>query len=252
MARSTPTWNPILSMSDKDFMQQMEQVQSGYTPPPLPYQELGESVPLAQNQITDATPLPRFANAIQEPVTELLAPLPAKGTKPPLKTAGKWFNATDNMGAAVAGYERPESMDFTDLIMFAENTTPHAISPSGARSRMQVLPSTFKQPGFGLKPGTDEDFEDTYKVEAFGREYAKKMHEEFGGDAGIAALAYNQGIGNAKSWLADIKQGKKPKIPLEGQRYVKRIQPYLPQDYSYLYPDLRQEELAATYRKNKG
>lgn len=68
---------------------------------------------------------------------------------------------------------------------------PNAVSPAGARGRMQVMPETAKNPGFGIKPsnGTPED------DERVGRELIQHNVKRYAGDLGKAWAAYNAGGG---------------------------------------------------------
>ncbi len=87
-------------------------------------------------------------------------------------------------------------------------------SPAGAQGRMQVMPGTSRDPGFGIRPAREGDVEDLARV---GREYYTKMLERYD-DPKIAAIAYNWGPGNTDKWLssgADMK-----KLPAETRNYV--------------------------------
>jgi len=87
-------------------------------------------------------------------------------------------------------------------------------SPAGAQGRMQVMPGTSRDPGFGIRPAREGDVEDLARV---GREYYTKMLERYE-DPKIAAIAYNWGPGNTDKWLssgADMK-----KLPAETRNYV--------------------------------
>lgn len=64
-------------------------------------------------------------------------------------------------------------------------------SSSGARGRMQVLPSTARDPGYGIKP-SDGSLEDDARV---GREYYGKLVGVNGGDKRKAMAAYTDGQG---------------------------------------------------------
>lgn len=246
------TWNPILNMSDEVFteMPVPQSVPSG----PLDFSMFSEApvtAPEMRNLVDPSQAYPISVQELVEPATEVLDQnTNYNWTQPPLKGPTKWIKATDNAKATFAGYTEPPEPGLKGLILFAENSTANAISPTGARSRMQVLPSTARQPGYGLKGLTPEEFEDTHIVEQFGNQYLGVVNKEMGGDTGWTAFAYNQGIGKAKEIQAALKAGKRPKIPLEGQKYVAKLQPYLDKDYSYLYPDVVQQKLAQTYRQS--
>jgi soluble lytic murein transglycosylase-like protein len=93
-------------------------------------------------------------------------------------------------------------------------------SPKGARFAMQVMPSTARDPGYGLRPANVNDPADMNRL---GREYADKMAELFGGDPAKTAAAYNAGPGrlgkalrrNGNNWLGAM--------PAETRAYVPRV-----------------------------
>lgn len=87
-------------------------------------------------------------------------------------------------------------------------------SPAGAQGRMQVMPATSRDPGFGIRPAKEGDVEDLARV---GREYYTKMLDRYQ-DPKIAAIAYNWGPGNTDKWLsagADMSR-----LPAETRNYV--------------------------------
>lgn len=87
-------------------------------------------------------------------------------------------------------------------------------SPAGAQGRMQVMPGTSRDPGFGIRPAKEGDVEDLARV---GREYYTKMLDRYQ-DPKIAAIAYNWGPANTDKWLssgADMSR-----LPTETRNYV--------------------------------
>lgn len=87
-------------------------------------------------------------------------------------------------------------------------------SSAGAQGRMQVMPATSRDPGFGIRPAKEGDVEDLARV---GKEYYAKMLERYG-DPKVAAIAYNWGPGNTDNWL---KSGAGiDKLPRETRNYV--------------------------------
>ena len=93
---------------------------------------------------------------------------------------------------------------------------PDAVSPKGARGRMQVLPSTAKDPGFGVTAARDSSEKEYTRV---GKDYLKAMVKRYGPEAGL--VAYNWGPGNAEKW---IKGGRdKSKLPDETRDYLIKV-----------------------------
>jgi len=87
-------------------------------------------------------------------------------------------------------------------------------SPKGAMGRMQVMPNTSRDPGFGVTPAKDKSPEELARV---GRDYANALKQYYKGDEKLAAMAYNWGPGRVNDWLAG---GKKGKVPGETRQYA--------------------------------
>jgi hypothetical protein len=82
-----------------------------------------------------------------------------------------------------------------------------------AKGEMQVLDSTARDPGYGIRPARPNDPDDLARV---GREYFGKMLDKYR-DPKLAAIAYNWGPGNTDKWLM---AGADPaKLPRETQKY---------------------------------
>lgn len=100
--------------------------------------------------------------------------------------------------------------------MMAESGgNPNAVSPAGALGRMQVMPATAANPGFGIRPsnGTAADHE------RVGREYRAAMQKRYQGDPAKMWAAYNAGpgrvdkaLGSGPEWLSHM--------PAETRAYV--------------------------------
>ena len=93
-----------------------------------------------------------------------------------------------------------------------------AVSPKGARGRMQVMPATARQPGYRVKPARDESEEEYTRV---GRDYAMALLNHYGGDLEATLVAYNYGPGNANKWIASGR--KKSDLPEETRNYITRV-----------------------------
>jgi hypothetical protein len=87
-------------------------------------------------------------------------------------------------------------------------------SPKGARGRMQVMPGTQRDPGFGVRPAQNDSPEELARV---GEDYALAMRKKYGNDRD-AMMAYNWGPGNVDKWIAG---GRDPSaVPSETRNYL--------------------------------
>ena len=93
---------------------------------------------------------------------------------------------------------------------------PDAVSSKGARGRMQVLPSTAKDPGFGVTAARDSSEKEYTRV---GKDYLKAMVKSYGPEAGL--VAYNWGPGNAEEWIRGGRD--KSKLPDETRNYLIKV-----------------------------
>ena len=93
-----------------------------------------------------------------------------------------------------------------------------AVSPKGARGRMQVMPATARQPGYRVKPARDESEEEYTRV---GRDYAMALLNHYDGDLEATLVAYNYGPGNANKWIASGRN--KSDLPKETRDYITKV-----------------------------
>lgn len=95
---------------------------------------------------------------------------------------------------------------------------PNAISPAGAMGRMQVMPATARDPGFGIRPsnGTPAD------LERVGREYRAAMQNRYGGDLAAMWSAYNAGPGRTDAAMQRHGANWLNYMPAETRAYVAR------------------------------
>jgi len=102
--------------------------------------------------------------------------------------------------------------------MMAESRgDPNAVSPKGARGLMQVMPSTARDPGFGIRASNGTQADDV----RVGREYRAAMQKRYDGDPAKMWAAYNAGPGRVDAalsaggdWLS--------RLPAETRNYVAR------------------------------
>jgi hypothetical protein len=83
---------------------------------------------------------------------------------------------------------------YARLINQESGWDPNAVSPTGAIGLTQFLPSTAKDPGYGVAPL--DDIHDPNEQLRGGAEYLKAMLDRYGGDTNKALAAYNGGAGN--------------------------------------------------------
>lgn len=85
-------------------------------------------------------------------------------------------------------------------------------SPKGAQGRMQVMPGTQADPGFGVRPAADNSPEEIARV---GRDYLAAMVKRYDGDVAKAAAAYNWGPGAVDKAVKSAQEnaGKGEAVP---------------------------------------
>jgi membrane-bound lytic murein transglycosylase MltF len=86
---------------------------------------------------------------------------------------------------------------------------PTAVSPKGALGRLQVMPATADNPGFGIEPAKDHSPEELERV---GKSYLKAMLDRYPGRPDLALAAYNAGPGRADKWanVTAAQEGGRP------------------------------------------
>lgn len=90
-------------------------------------------------------------------------------------------------------------------------------SPAGAQGRMQVMPGTNTDPGYGVTPARDGSLEERARV---GRDYLAAMMRTYGNDPAKAWAAYNWGPGNLDRATAQYGGNWLQAAPAETQQYV--------------------------------
>lgn len=117
---------------------------------------------------------------------------------------------------------------------------PEAKSPAGAYGLMQLTPATFGEIAeeLGLPPCSDI-FDPAVNIRC-GTYYLKTLLKRFP-EPSTALAAYNAGIGNVSSWLADPRYSHDGRtlhtIPFpETREYVKRVL-FVQKIYENLYPN---------------
>lgn len=83
---------------------------------------------------------------------------------------------------------------------------------------MQVMPSTARDPGFGIRPSNGTPADDV----RVGREYRAAMQSKYGGDLRKMWGAYNWGPGNMDAALAQHGDNWLQHAPAETRNYIAR------------------------------
>lgn len=84
---------------------------------------------------------------------------------------------------------------------------------------MQVMPSTARNPGFGVTPAQSNAPAEVNRV---GREYRAAMQQRYGGDLAKMWAAYNWGPGNLDAALAQHGDNWLSAAPSETRNYIRR------------------------------
>src|ERR1700761_3959735 len=136
----------------------------------------------------------------------------------PIGLAGSPSSGASGAG----GYPNPGGL-FGAVQTAESNNNPNAVSPAGARSLMQLLPSTAANPGFGITPAKDDSPEENQRV---GQQYLLAMLGKYNGNVPLALAAYNAGPGTVDQAIQKV--GNDPQAVLsvlkpETQAYVPRV-----------------------------
>lgn len=104
-----------------------------------------------------------------------------------------------NAGQPPAGADSDQLLQWLlpHVIRQESGGDPNAVSPKGALGRLQVMPATAANPGFGIEPAKDHSPEELERV---GKAYLKAMLDRYPGRPDLALAAYNAGPGRADKW----------------------------------------------------
>ena len=84
---------------------------------------------------------------------------------------------------------------------------------------MQVLPSTARDPGFGVTPAQRDNPAEFNRV---GREYLQALHRRYGGNPARMWAAYNMGPGALDNALAKYGDDWLSHVPSSVRSYVRK------------------------------
>lgn len=180
----------------------------------------------------------------------------------------KGASVATNIVQSTQSTVNPSDMDrLTNVIMGQESGGKDTnaqggilTSPKGAQGRMQVMPATNKDPGFGVRPAADDGPEERARV---GRDYLGAMVKRYNGNIAMAAAAYNAGPGAVDKAVNDAKSNAGAgeqvsqdawvaSLPKETRAYVANVTAKMsnPVTSSPIRPSL--EELHQTARAQLG
>ena len=92
-------------------------------------------------------------------------------------------------------------------------------SPKGALGEWQVMPSTARDPGFGLRPANPNDPNDLARL---GQQYRQKMQQRYGGNLPKMWGAYNAGPGTIDRLTSRYGDNWLDYAPRETRNYINR------------------------------
>lgn len=105
---------------------------------------------------------------------------------------------------------------FTAQLQQESRFRADAVSPVGARGPGQIMPATWRDPGFGLS--FEGNIDDPYANIEAAAKYQRAMLDRYNGDTRKALAAYNWGAGNADNWSGDPAA-----LPEETRSYIASI-----------------------------
>lgn len=110
----------------------------------------------------------------------------------------------------------PRYLALLPRVMHQESRgNPNAVSPKGARGKMQVMPHTSINPGFGVTPAKNNSPQEQERV---GREYLAAMLIRNKWDVPAALYAYNAGPGAQEKYAAGQRG-----MPRETRDYIRNV-----------------------------
>jgi soluble lytic murein transglycosylase len=96
-------------------------------------------------------------------------------------------------------------------------------SPTGALGKYQILPSTAKDPGFGITPISDLVKAPEAEHKRFATDYLSAMLKEFGNDMEKALAAYNAGPAVVRNAIDIDPINWKRHISVEAKNYINKF-----------------------------
>ena len=126
----------------------------------------------------------------------------------------------------------PQPDSFANAVMMAESggrdvqgpvVTGGANAGHRAQGRMQVMPKTAQDPGFGVRPLDPNAADPNAEMARVGRDYLDAMLQRYGGDMEAAAIAYNAGPANADRWLEAGRDYSVLPDRAQTEQYVQRV-----------------------------
>ncbi|WP_059413449.1 transglycosylase SLT domain-containing protein [Cupriavidus basilensis] len=131
------------------------------------------------------------------------------------------------MAKAMPSLQPTDAARLTNLVMGAESrgrdfdaSGKLLTSPKGAMGRMQVMPDTARDPGYGIAPAKDNSPDELARV---GTEKLAAMLKRYQGNVGQALAAYNWGEKNVDKAIAQSDAARK-EAPLADERYRSALQ----------------------------
>jgi soluble lytic murein transglycosylase-like protein len=109
---------------------------------------------------------------------------------------------------------------FAALIALESGGRAEARSAAGAVGPAQILPSTARDPGFGLDPLPEAALTDPAQAIPWAARYLAALRDRFGGDLARALAAYNAGPGRVEQ-----AEREGAALPAETRRYLATLLP---------------------------
>jgi len=138
-------------------------------------------------------------------------------------------------GAGQPGAERPETALLLALIRQESGFYPRAVSRSGARGLMQIMPATARHVARRIKVSYSRDklLDDPKYNLLLGRSYLSGLLDRYDGSYVLALAGYNAGPARADRWIEDFGDPRDPNVDTidwiesiafdETRNYVQRI-----------------------------
>jgi hypothetical protein len=178
-------------------------------------------------ELRNLVPALRQAPATAGTPPATLPPTPTGN--PPIQAPNPSSEVNSGVGGTLSGAVGAlNEGSIHDRMLLAESGNRHTnpdgsivTSPKGAQGAAQIMPSTGRDPGYGVQPVRDGSEGENRRM---GKDYMNAMLQQFNGNEAMAAAAYNAGPERVRAAVAQHgPQNWLMAMPEETKQYVAKV-----------------------------